>query len=251
MHRAVAEVHEERFRRVGGLGASHHLDRPIGDVVGEVVVVGVGVDVHRRVAVDQSVGLVQVGEAVEKPVEAIEPTLGRPGVERPGIGAVAVLGQVPLAHHGGEVARIGENLGGGGHVIGQLHGIAGKPGIGVGHMAHPGQMRVDAGEQRRPGRRTHRGGVVVGEPQRAGGQRIQVGGGDLRAVATQVGVPQVVGHDHDHVGGALGCGGLARPPRVGPGHRAARPSLEVAVRTGGGVLAHLSPPSIGSLRLSS
>ncbi len=58
------------------LEAADHRDRLVGDVVGEVVVVGVLVDLDLGVVLDQPVRMVEVGEAVEDPVEALEARAG-------------------------------------------------------------------------------------------------------------------------------------------------------------------------------
>ncbi|MEZ5180467.1 MAG: hypothetical protein R2702_01080 [Acidimicrobiales bacterium] len=144
-----------------------HVDRSVGEVVGDVVVVGVGVDLDRVVVLHEAVRLVEVGEGVEHAVVAIEAALARPAVPGPGIGQVAVLREVPLADRE-RVAGVAEDLGGGGHVVGQLGGVAGEAGVGVGHVAGAGAVRVDAGEQGRPGGRAHGRDVEVGEPQPAG-----------------------------------------------------------------------------------
>ena len=76
-----------------------HAERPVGQVVGEVVVVGILVDVQRMVVLVETVWLVEVGEPVEDPVEAVEPRLQRPAVLRTSLGQSAVRAQVPLTHH--------------------------------------------------------------------------------------------------------------------------------------------------------
>ena len=121
-----------------------HADGPVGQVVGDVVAVGVLVELDGVVVLDQPVGVVQVGEGVEHAVVAVEAALARPRVAGAGVGQVAVLGEVPLADGEGGVAGVAEHLGGGGHVVGQLGGVAGEAGIGVGHVAGAGPVRVHA-----------------------------------------------------------------------------------------------------------
>ena len=58
-------------------------DRLIGQVVGEVVVVGILVDVDVVVVLVEPVRLMEVREAVEDPVVALEPLLERPAVRGP------------------------------------------------------------------------------------------------------------------------------------------------------------------------
>ena len=132
------------------------------EVVGEVVAVGVGVDLDRVVVLDQPVGVVEVGEPVEEPVEAVEAALAGPGVAGPGVGLVGVLGQVPLAHHAGGVAGVAQQSRPGWRrrrrAPWRSRGSRGRSG----RRCRPRRVRVEAGEQRGPGGRAHRGGVEVG-----------------------------------------------------------------------------------------
>ena len=256
VHRAVGQVQEERAGGIGRLRGADHLQRPLGDVVGEVVVLVEGVHVHLVVVLHEPVRLVQVREPVEDPVEAVEAALARPGVTRSGIGAVRVLGQVPLAHHEGGVAGSAVRLGRGGDVGRELHRVAGEPGIAVRDVAHAGPMRVHAGQQRRPRRRAHRRRVVVGEPQPALGEGIQVRRGDLGAVAAEVAVAEVVGEDDHDVRRTGRRRRWRRPPALGAGHRPAHAAAEPLVgirraspgRPGTGRVGHqLAPPRSGSM----
>ena len=56
----------------------------------------------------------------------------------------------------------------------------------VHHVPDAGLVRVEAGEQAGPGRAAAGGVVELGEPQAAGGQRVEVRRGDLAAVAAEV-----------------------------------------------------------------
>ncbi len=152
VHGAVRHVEEERLGGVGGLEALDHRDRLVGDVVGEVVARRVLVDLHRGVVTDEAVRVVQVGEAVQEPVEPLEPALAGPGVPRPGVGAVGVLGQVPLADHQRRPACVAQDLGRRHAVVRQLHRVAREPRVGVCHEADADRVRVAPGQQRRPGR---------------------------------------------------------------------------------------------------
>ena len=147
VHRPVREVQEDGLTRVGGLVLADHRDRPVGDVVGEEVAVGIAVDLDEVVVLDEPVGVMQVREGVEEAVEAVEPALARPGVLRPGGRAVGVLGEVPLADHERRVPLITEDLCRGDHVVGELHRVAGEPGVGVSDRAETGAVRVHAGEE--------------------------------------------------------------------------------------------------------
>ena len=83
VHRTVREVEQERLARIRGLGVPDHRDGPVGDVVGEVVVVRVLIDVDEVVVLHDHVRVVQVRERAEEPVVAIEAALARPRVARP------------------------------------------------------------------------------------------------------------------------------------------------------------------------
>ena len=147
VHRAVGEVHEERTGGMRRPKLVHHAQRLVGQVVGEVVAVGIVVDVDVVVVGAQPVGLVEVGEGVEDPVEAVEAPLQGPAGLGGTVAEVGVLGQVPLADDEGGPARAAEGLGDGHRVVTQLVGVAGEAGIGVGHGGHAGHVVVESGEQ--------------------------------------------------------------------------------------------------------
>ena len=231
VHGAMGEVEEEGSVGIVSAKRLEIADRLVGDVVGEVVAVGVGVDVDGRVVPDQVVRLMQVRPPFEHAVEAFEPALERPGPPRcPGMHD-GVPGEVPLAHGVGRVAGgeqpLGQRLDGGA----DLHGPTGKARIEVRHAGEAGPMRVEAGLDGRPRRRAERRGVVVREPHAARGQPIQRGRGDLRPERTDVAEAHVVEQDQHHVGAARGrpCG--LRPPRRRFGHRAAHRAEEARLTT--------------------
>ena len=168
VHRAVREVEEERLGRVRRLALADHRDRPVGEVVGEVVVVGVAVDLDEVVVLDEAVRLVQVRERVEDAVEAVEAALARPRVLRPRGGAVGVLGEVPLPHHQRRVPLVAQELGDAWRRRSSAPSRSpGKPGSTCATVPSAGEVRVQAGEQRRPRRRAHRRRVEVGEAEAA------------------------------------------------------------------------------------
>ncbi len=174
--------------------------------------------------------MVQVREAVEDPVEAVEPPLAGPRVLGAGGVGVGVLGQVPLAGHERGPARVPVDLRRGRGVLGQLHGVAGEARVAVGDVADAGPMAVQAGEQGRPGRRAHGGDVEVRVPDPPGGEGVDVGGPDLRAVAAEIRVAEVVDEDDEDVGRVgrrLGRGGHHG---FRPRHRPPDPPLEPCIR---------------------
>ena len=214
MHRAVGEIHEERLGGMGRPQLVDHAQGLVGQVVGEEVAAGVVVDVDVVVVLVQPVGLMEVGEGVEDPVVAVEAPLQRPAGLGSAVAEVGVLGEMPLAEHQRGPARVSEDLGHQDRVVPQLEGVAGKTGVPVGNGGHAGHVVVESREQRGPGGRAHGIHVEVGVAQALGRQAVQFRGVDLRSVAAQVGVAEVVGHHHDHVGGALrAVGGWASGAR--------------------------------------
>ncbi|MNC39655.1 hypothetical protein D3C75_883250 [compost metagenome] len=112
--------------------------------------------------------------------------------------------QVPFADHEGAVAALFQQFG---DRIGTLVQIALVTRLaplkglqGFRHGAESGEVVVRAGHQHRAGDRTGRRGVQVGELQTIPGQLIQGGRIDFAAIAAQVGIPQVIGHDQQDIG---------------------------------------------------
>ena len=89
----------------------------------------------------------------------------------------------------------------------------------VGDGAHPHGVVVPAGQERGPRGRAERGHVEVGVAESAGGQPVDVGGGQVRAIAAEVGEAGVVEEDDHHVGGVVARVRWRRPPgrRLGLG----------------------------------
>ena len=156
--------------------------------------------------------VMQIGEGVEHAVVAVEAALTRPRVARSGRGLVGVFGQVPLADHERGVPGRAEHLGHGRHVGAKLHRVAGIARVGVSDVADSGQVRVEAGQQRRPRRGAHGRHVEVRVPQAFGGEAVDVRRAQLRAEACEVAVAQVVDHHDDDVRRALRSLGARRPP---------------------------------------
>lgn len=109
---------------------------------------------------------------------------------------------MPLPHRRGRVAGTVEHLGERGDVLAELQPDTGEAVIGVRDRGEPGAVRVEAGEHRGPGRRAHRGGVVVREGEPLIGEPLQRRGGDLGPERADVRVAHVVEEDHDDVRGS-------------------------------------------------
>ena len=152
MDGAVREVEKERFGRVRRSNLVDHVQRLIGEIVGEVVVVGVLVDREVMVVLVEPMGLVEVGEAVEDPVVPFEALLQRPAVAGAGVGQVGVFAEVPLPDHERRPPVVSEHLGHRDGVVTQLMRIPREPGIAVGDVPHAGHVKDEAGQHRRPSR---------------------------------------------------------------------------------------------------
>ena len=74
----MGEVHQKRLVGAHRMSLANHGDGGVGEIVGEVVTLGVGVDIEMAVVADQLVRVVQIGEAVEDSVEPLETPLHRP-----------------------------------------------------------------------------------------------------------------------------------------------------------------------------
>ena len=130
-------------------------------------------------------------EPADHAVELVEPAVGGPRRLRPGA-------QVPLAHHAGVVAGGPKDLGNGDGVRLREPLVAAGVGLVV-HQPDAGLMRVQAGQQ--TGTTGAAAGAVVelAEPQAVLREGVERRRGDLPAVAAEVGVPEVVGEDEQHV----------------------------------------------------
>ena len=154
--------------RLGGVATTHltdHRQGLVGEVVSEVVVVGVVVHVDDVIIFVKSVGLVEVCEPVKEPVVAVEPPLAGPGGAGSGLGEAVVRAKVPFTDHQGRPATVPEGLGHGYRVITYGRRIPREARVRVTDGGHAGHVRVEAGEQGSPGRRAHRVDVKVGVAQ--------------------------------------------------------------------------------------
>ena len=180
------------------------------------------------VALHHVVRLEVAGLRPHETVELVEPPLDRP---RTGVAArevVAVVGVVPLAGREGRIAPGPQQLGKGGRIERDLALVAGKPGVVVRQPPAAHAVRVLPGEQCGARRGAHRHGGVVGEPQAAGCERVDVGRVDLAAEAAEVRISHVIHQDHDHVGAAGNRAYRGVPVGQGLAERPADPSGESA-----------------------
>ena len=203
VRRRVGHVQEERRRRGGRL--RHHRHGVIADGVGEVIGLRLGGGVDEPV-VAHHVGRVEVAAATAgHAVMGVEAALHRQRMVRragpPGLGAVGLVAaaDVPLARHHGPVAAALQRLGDRDAVAAQVALVL-RDAVVAGHVADPRLVRVQPGEQRGARRTAARAVVRLREAQPRPRQRVQVRRGDLRTVASDVGIPQVVRQDHHEVG---------------------------------------------------
>ena len=216
---AVGEV--EEVGAVGGGGAV------VGDVadgaVGEIGVEEVGRAVAEfdgridAVAVLEEIGGEVVGVAAEVAVEAVEAAAGGPVGGRGGGVLFLLRDEVPFADGGGAVAAGAEEFGDGRGFRGEAAAAMRETVGEFGDDADAGAVGIAAGEQGGAGGRANgkRGEVRV--PHAAGGEAVDVGRGDGRAVAAELGEPDVVEDDEQDVGRTGGRAGRGGPGRGGFG----------------------------------
>ena len=197
---AGGEVDEERLVRHQRLLLSDPVDRPVGHVLGEVVVtVGcrVGLDRH-RVAVDGRRPLVGLG--ADEAVEVLEPTTaGRPGVERSHRAGLPDGHLVALAELGGRVAVQLQRLRQRCLVLRPDRAVPGCGGGDLGDAAHADRVMVAARQQGLPRRRAQRGGVEPGVAQTTLGQPVERRCAGRPAERGRRAETGIIEQDHQHV----------------------------------------------------
>ncbi len=225
-------VHEPRLGRVLRPDAVQPLDRLVGQVVREVVLLAVPAlrdPEHRVVLGDDRVVLACCPG--QEPPEVVEAPRLRPVAERARRALHVVGCQMPLAEPAGDVAVLLQNARQRGAAAGPRRGIAGERArvLGDGTEAHP--VMVTASQQSRAGRRAERGHMeaVVRQPHVPHPRH---GRGRDRA-AERIGVtePGVVDQHNQHVRGVLGRlrPGDHRPVRNRLADRAPHRPAEAAV----------------------
>lgn len=142
----VREVKEPGFGGVAGAYLVDHVEGLVGEVIGEVVAVGVLVYGYGVVVLVDAVRVVEVGESVEYPIEAVEASLAGPGVSGPGFAEVGVFAEVPFSDHEGGPSGVVESFGHGDGVVAEFHGESGEAGVAVANGGYAGQVVVEAGE---------------------------------------------------------------------------------------------------------
>ncbi len=209
---ARGEVEQERL--VGPVGAQvlDVADRAIGQILGEVVAfLGRTGRRHLMVVVDQ-IRVVLVRLAGEEAVEALEALAEGPAMPRPAERHLSRRRQMPLAECEGGVAVAHQGLGEEA-VLGRDGGVVSREARGeLDDARHATGVVVAPGQQAGARRRAQCRGVEVRVTQPARRQAIEGGRGDVRAIAAELGVADVVEENEDDVrraGGRL----LHRRPR--------------------------------------
>ena len=203
VRRRVGDVEEER--RMPGGRLLHHRRRGVADGVGEVVGLRLGGGID-ELPVAHHGGWVEVAAATaDHAVVGVEATLHRErmagSTRPPGLRAIRLVAaaDVPLAGHHGAVAAALQRLGNGDAVVAQVSLVLAEAVV-AHHVAHPGLVRIEPGEQRRARRTAARAVVGLREAQPGSRQGVQVRRTDLRAITTDVRESQVIRQDHHEIG---------------------------------------------------
>lgn len=152
VHRDVREVQKEGFVRVVRPQPLDLADGPVGDVVSDVVVVGILLDVDHRVVGHQLVRIVERVHSLQGSVVAVESPLNRPGFTRPAGPLIDIPHQMPLPDGEVRIAVLPQYLRKCEDVVGEFQSETGVAGIEVGDRSVTGPVGVQPGQQRRAGR---------------------------------------------------------------------------------------------------
>ena len=145
MRRGMGKIKEERL---GTIALTGHLDRLVGDRVGEIEIVGGDLDLG--IVLDQVMRREIIATAVDDPEESVEATLTRrrmlkiPDGPVFGVTGNEIASDMPFTGHDGAVPGQPQGLGDGHGVVTQEALISGHPEIGR-HMPDPSLVRVQAG----------------------------------------------------------------------------------------------------------
>ena len=164
---ARRDVGEPRRLRLLGADPVEPVDRLVGEIVLEVVllaVLGLGDADDLLVLGDQRVVL--PGLTAEEAPEVVEPEPGRPAVERPREPLLVVRGQMPLPEPSRQVAVLLEHARKRRAIVRDRRVVAREGSGELAHHAEADPVVVAPRQQRRPGRRAERRDVeaVVAQP---------------------------------------------------------------------------------------
>ena len=207
MRRGVSDVEEEGFLASSKL--LDHLGGAIVEPVGVVEALGDGAD--RRFVVDEGERIEEVDNSPDGAEVLVEASVDRIGLDaREGAeieevadpesvhGRIGRQGEVPFTDHPGSVAGGAEYLRNGGRMGRKFPSIAGLAGV-VRHPPDARLVRIESGHERGASWAAARGVREVGETDAVLCEAVEVGGLNLPAVAAEVGVAEIVGHDDDDI----------------------------------------------------
>ena len=173
-------------------------DRLVDQVGGQVVaVLEPAGRVDRRIVAHQ-LGRILVGLGVEKSVKPVEPAAQGPTVKRPARAGFDRRRHMPFAEHVVPVAVGPQHFGERRGLPCDLAAIAGKAAIEIRQAPDADRMVVAPGEERCSRRRAYCGRVKPGVAQPLSREPVDRRGADRRAVAAEIGKPNIVKqHDQD------------------------------------------------------
>ena len=197
---AGRNVGEPRRLRLLGADAVQPVDRLLGQVVLEVVLLAVlrfGDADHLLVLGDHRVVLPRL--AAEEAPEVVEPEAGRPAVERPRESLLVVRGEVPLPEPSRQVAVLLQDAREGRAVPRNGRVVPWERAGELAHHAEADAVVVPPRQQRRPGRRAQRRDVEAVVAQAVLREPRVVRGLDRTAEGARVSEAGVVDQDEENV----------------------------------------------------
>ncbi len=210
---ARAEIEKERLVRIGGLQVGDELDRPVGDVLAEVVAVLPRPRRRHPVAVVHERGRELVRLAAEEAVETIEAASQRPPFARRAEVALVIRRQMPLADRVRAVAERSEHFGKEAVLLADTSVVPGESGREIGDPAHTDAVVIAPREDAGARRGAERGRVEVRVAQPVRRQPVERGGCDVGTEAAELCEPHVVEQHDQHVRRSRGRAHRVRPPR--------------------------------------
>ena len=203
-------IEEERHRRIDVVQLVHPVNGVIRHRGGQVPVRMPDIGIDRR-GVAEQVRLPLAGIAADEAIEILEAHAGRPLVERPGLARLVGRRVVVLAEPGRAVAVLQQDAADGCAVLADDAVVAGEAGRCLRDHAEADRVVVAPGDQRRACRRAQRGRMEIGVAQPVRGDAVQRRRRNDAAEGGRRGEADVVGHDEQDVGRALGRHDPRRP----------------------------------------
>ena len=205
-------IDKERFVGRDLLELLHVLDRVVGHRRGQIPA-GIpleGID-GRRVA--EQVRLPLAGVAADEAVEIIEAHPDGPLIERPGLARLVKGRVVVLAEPRGRVPVLLQDGADRAGILPDDRIVPREPCRRFAHDSKAGHVMIASGDQRRARRRAQRRGMKLRVPQPVLRDAIQGRRRDDAAEGARRAEADIVRHDEQHVGRALGRHDARRPPR--------------------------------------